>query len=349
MEPNPSRAEADRLLGIAEKLLQAKDFNGSRDFAVLAQETDSLLDGPDQILAVVDVLIASQKRINNHPDYYALLQVDHRHRSDLDLVKKHYRRLAFLLHPDKNRFAFSDAAFRLVAEAWAVLSDSVKKLSFDNELNFYSKVDLVPTSTVMKNNVNQTTPSSSSAAAAATRRDHQDPMQQNKLPVRRSSPWAAAPAPERGSSSGGGGGGGGSNNTSDNSNNFWTACPYCYNLYEYPRVFVDCCLRCQNCDRAFHAASIAELPPIVPGKEAYHCCWGFFPMGFTVVNGVEDGGGGGKMKAAAAKAVPNWTPAPAAAPPPPPPPPAPVVPEVFVNATPAAGPKKRGRPKRNAV
>lgn len=72
-------------------------------------------------------------------------------------------------------------------------------------------------------------------------------------------------------------------------------------------------------------------------------------MGFTVVNGVEDGGGGGgKMKGAAAKAVPNWTPAPAAAPPPPPPP-APVVPEVFVNATPVAGAKKRGRPKRNAV
>ncbi|KAH7865280.1 hypothetical protein Vadar_004573 [Vaccinium darrowii] len=40
-----------------KKLLQAKDFNVSRDFIVLAQETDPLLDGPNQILTLVDILI----------------------------------------------------------------------------------------------------------------------------------------------------------------------------------------------------------------------------------------------------------------------------------------------------
>ncbi|KAH7862056.1 hypothetical protein Vadar_034223 [Vaccinium darrowii] len=77
------------LLGIDKKLLQAKDFNGSLDFAVLAQETDPLLNGPEQI--------------NNH--------------KNLELIKKHYCCLAFLLHPDKNRFTFVDAAFCLVTEA----------------------------------------------------------------------------------------------------------------------------------------------------------------------------------------------------------------------------------------
>ncbi|KAE8657011.1 hypothetical protein F3Y22_tig00116997pilonHSYRG00817 [Hibiscus syriacus] len=45
MKENGNRVEAIRLLGIAEKLLQGRDFNGSRDFAILAQETEPLLDG----------------------------------------------------------------------------------------------------------------------------------------------------------------------------------------------------------------------------------------------------------------------------------------------------------------
>ncbi|GFY81350.1 chaperone DnaJ-domain superfamily protein [Actinidia rufa] len=67
--------------------------------------------------------------------------------------------------------------------------------------------------------------------------------------------------------------------------NFWTACPFCYNLYEYPRAYVDCCLRCQNCQRAFQAVALATMPPIVPGKEAYYCYPGFFPKAFGVANG----------------------------------------------------------------
>ncbi|KAG5602949.1 hypothetical protein H5410_034319 [Solanum commersonii] len=34
---------------------------------------------------------------------------------------------------------------------------------------------------------------------------------------------------------------------------FWTACPYCYLMYEYPLEYVDCTLRCQKCKRAFQA------------------------------------------------------------------------------------------------
>ncbi|KAF2299787.1 hypothetical protein GH714_003362 [Hevea brasiliensis] len=103
MNENSNRAEAERLLGIAEKLLQSRDFNGTRDFAVLAQETEPLLEGSDQILAVADVLLSAEKRINNHHDWYAILQIDRRS-DDQELLKKQYRRLALLLHPDKNKF-----------------------------------------------------------------------------------------------------------------------------------------------------------------------------------------------------------------------------------------------------
>ncbi|XP_037494874.1 uncharacterized protein LOC105630993 [Jatropha curcas] len=267
-----NRGEAERLLGVAEKLLQSRDFSGTRDFAVLAQETEPLLEGPDQILAVADVLLSAEKRINNHHDWYAILQIDRRS-DDQDLLKKQYRRFALLLHPDKNKFPFADQAFKLVADAWAVLSDSAKKSLYDNELSLFSRVDLTNS---------------------------------GKLPVRRSQ----RPASKKHTGESVKTSVSSSNSSADRSqrmklSSFWTACPYCFILYEYPRIYQDCCLRCQNCQRAFHAALIPSLPPLVPGKDAYYCCWGFFPLGFMFGNpesGAKTSGSG------AASVFPNWMP-----------------------------------------
>lgn len=68
---------------------------------------------------------------------------------------------------------------------------------------------------------------------------------------------------------------------------FWTACPYCYILYEYPKGYEDCALRCQKCKSAFHAAVIPSPP--VSSNDTYFCSWGFFPLGFTARG---KGGGG---------------------------------------------------------
>lgn len=246
---NPNRSEAERLLGIAEKLLESRDLNGSKEFAILAQETEPLLEGTDQILAVVDVLLSSapENRIKNQPNWYKILQIEDLTESstDNDLIKKQYRRLALLLHPDKNRFPFADQAFRFVLDAWEVLSTPTKKSQFDGDLNLiFTKVNLNTQKSKKKTTTNE------------------------KMST------------------------------------FWTACPYCYSLHEYPRVYQEYCIRCQNCQRAFHAASIPQLPPLIPGKDEYYCCWGFFPMGFV-------GGKGGEAAIAngvdAAK-FPNWMP-----------------------------------------
>ncbi|CAN1332023.1 DnaJ homolog subfamily B member 1 [Linum perenne] len=250
-----NRAEAERLLGVAEKLLQSRDLNGTKDFAVLAQETDPLLDGSDQILAVADVLLSSDKKINNHHhDWYSILQLDPR-TNDLDLIKKQYRRLALLLHPDKNKFPFADQAFKLVADAWAVLSDSSKKSPFDSELSDNARTSVNSTNSSSNNISNN----------SGVNREEQS---------QRSARMAS----------------------------FWTICPYCYLMYEYPRVYENCCLRCQKCERAFHAALIQSLPPMVPGKDAYYCSWGFFPLGFMF------GGDASGNKTASASAFVNWMP-----------------------------------------
>ncbi|PQQ15171.1 uncharacterized protein Pyn_15847 [Prunus yedoensis var. nudiflora] len=73
---DPNRVEAERLLRIAEKLLHSRDLSSCRNFAVLAQEIEQLLDGSDQILAITDVLLAADKRVNNHLDWYTVHQVE---------------------------------------------------------------------------------------------------------------------------------------------------------------------------------------------------------------------------------------------------------------------------------
>ncbi|KAL9682161.1 hypothetical protein QQ045_013954 [Rhodiola kirilowii] len=289
--PNSAaRGEGERLLAIAEKLLQSRDLVGARDFAILAQESDPLLESSDQILAISEVLISSEKRVNHqHHDWYSILQIDRRS-DDLDLIRKQYRRLALLLHPDKNRFPFADHAFQFVADAWSTLSDPVRKSQFDRLMTPFTRVDLVsggtqshfsPPQQSQGININFSTPQAQN-------------QQQVKFPVRRGEGDSRSKQKGLGTAANGNGNGNAEGNLSLS---FWTACPYCYVLYEYPRVYEGCGLRCQSCERAFHGAEIPALPPLVPGKEAYHCCWASFPIGFK---SAESRNGG--------KGFPNWMP-----------------------------------------
>ncbi|KAJ9560382.1 hypothetical protein OSB04_005542 [Centaurea solstitialis] len=352
-----SRAEAERLLQIAEKLLEENDLNAARDFALLAQETDPLLDASDRIMAIADVLIAAANHHHHHHHHYAILQIDdiHRRNHDSDIIKQQYRRLALLLHPDDNKFPLAGSAFKLVEDAWDVLSDPAKKELYDRKLFESLKVDPdgmrnrkekedrnsviqcmtrptqglgLDTLRALKmtqlgiewnpihslpgrfkcelifycqrgtdkiashGNLNQhlsfiqtlnalLRPDTSLLGLNIVMRcNHytltvkdeftfeRDPIYtvlrktnlakhdlysgEKMMPERRNSGEEGAAEAE----------------------NIWTPCPYCYNLFEYPRVFDGYCLRCANCERAFQAVAIPpeSMPPLVPGKEAYYFC-----------------------------------------------------------------------------
>lgn len=59
MDPR-SRAETERSLAVAEKLLTVRDLVGSKWPAERVMEMDLLIDNVDQVLAISDVLLASQ-------------------------------------------------------------------------------------------------------------------------------------------------------------------------------------------------------------------------------------------------------------------------------------------------
>lgn len=358
MEPYGAiRAEAQRWLGIAVKLLSGRDLVGSKTFAIRARESDPRLEFADQILAVADTLIAGEKRINNQPDWYAILQLLGRSH-DSELIASQYRRLALLLNPHQNNLPFADLAFKLVCDAWLVLSNPSRKNLYDNEINFISvnnnNNNPVGGSSREHENRNQQQqqhhlnrhhqhqqqwqqppglqplqqppPQPPLARPVPQQPPPSRPVPQQPLPARPVPQQPVQPRPEppprvvqpepqkqkqqeaavkqspkkvfgnstkeveNGMSHTNGGDG-------DESPSFWTACPYCYNMYEYPTVYAECTLRCQNCKRAFQAVRMATRPPNFEGKEGYFSCWGFFPLGVSVSNSQKKKGG-----------VSKWTP-----------------------------------------
>ncbi|RZC23343.1 hypothetical protein D0Y65_002924 [Glycine soja] len=78
---------------------------------------------------------------------------------------------------------------------------------------------------------------------------------------------------------------------------FWTACPYCWNLFEYEKRYEDCALLCQVCGKAFQGVPVK--PPtktgdaVVEGEELrqYYSCEASVPLMYYEVKGNNGLGG----------------------------------------------------------
>ncbi|CAA2971400.1 Hypothetical predicted protein [Olea europaea subsp. europaea] len=128
-----NKGEATRAKGIAEKKMENNDFEGARKIALKARNLYPELENIAQMLAICDVHRAAKNRIlGSEKDWYEILGVEKL--ADEITIKKQYRRLALVLHPDKNRFPGAEAAFKLIGEANLVLTDPAKKSSFESKI-----------------------------------------------------------------------------------------------------------------------------------------------------------------------------------------------------------------------
>lgn len=126
----------------AEKQFAEKDFVGAKNFALKAQMLFPELEGISQMVATFDIYVASESKVNGEIDFYSILGL--KPSADKSMVKKQYKRLAVLLHPDKNRTVGADGAFRLVSEAWTHLSDNAKRAAYDLKRNGQLSAVMVP-------------------------------------------------------------------------------------------------------------------------------------------------------------------------------------------------------------
>ncbi|CAO2169417.1 unnamed protein product [Urochloa humidicola] len=292
MDPSPAqRREAERSMSIAEKLLMARDLEGCKQFVAEALSADPCAPGADDLFAAADALLAAQRRRlpSGGPDPYAILGLDSAAPAnrDPDVVHSHYRRLSLLLnrsHPDRPcSLAFADAA-RLVADAWAFLSDPFRKASLDSGLDAAAAAA----------NAAATAKAAAAAVAAAAARVPTAPSPEKQPPPpkpaspppapqprqtvsatppsKRGRPPRAAKTPPAAERS--------KERETPAAPPFWTVCPTCCHLHQYDRSYEAQTLLCPSCRQPFAGTAMSTPPPIVPGTDMYYCSWGFFPMGF---------------------------------------------------------------------
>lgn len=127
-----NQEEARKAIEIAERKLSENDHNGAQRFARKAKTLYPNLDGLEQISTMIDVYVsASDKTSGSESNWYGILAVDQL--ADEEVIKKQYKKLALLLHPDKNRFNGAEGAFKLVLDAWSLLSDKAKRVAYDHK------------------------------------------------------------------------------------------------------------------------------------------------------------------------------------------------------------------------
>ncbi|KAI9128522.1 hypothetical protein K1719_000005 [Acacia pycnantha] len=224
---NCNREEALRAKNVAEKKMEHKDFTGARKTALKAQQLFPDLENIAQMLIVCDVHCSAEKKFCNEKDWYGILQVEQT--ADDATIRKQYRKFALLLHPDKNKFAGAEAAFKLIGEAQAVLLDRQKRAAHDRSRNSYypSRNIYVNVDTGVKNHT-------------GTNFTNLNPQQHQ----------SSQSASQQGSN--------------DGSSTFWTVCPFCSIRFQYYLEVLNRSLRCQSCNRPFVAYDMSAQGTVPP-------------------------------------------------------------------------------------
>ncbi|XP_068468973.1 uncharacterized protein [Phaseolus vulgaris] len=129
MAPPPTdsepESEALRLKAMAESKFKAsKNAKSALKYAKRAQRLCPHLAGVSEAVTSLTVLAA--------PDWYSALGAEPFANSGV--IRKQYKKLALLLHPDKNPNVASEEAFKHVGEAFHFLSDRSLRREYDAEL-----------------------------------------------------------------------------------------------------------------------------------------------------------------------------------------------------------------------
>ncbi|RAL51458.1 unnamed protein product [Cuscuta campestris] len=215
-----NRDEALRAKSIAETKFEQKDFVGAKKFVLKAQALFPGLEGLSQLSTVLDVYISAENKINGEVDWYGVLGVSPS--ADDETVRKQYRKLALILHPDKNKHLGADGAFKLLSEAWSLLSDKGNRLMYNQRRSS------------TRGGTQQKAPVHSSAPTRAN-------GFHNNLSGNASVPPTSLRPPSK-----------------PRNDTFWTICRRCNMHYEYLKVYLNQTLLCPNCREAFMAK---EMPP----------------------------------------------------------------------------------------
>ncbi|KAK1274168.1 hypothetical protein QJS04_geneDACA012177 [Acorus gramineus] len=123
------KAEAIRLKSLAEEKYKSSNLKSALKYAKRAHNLRPTTEGLFQMVTALKVLRAASK---DPSDWYRILDVEPF--SHANVIKGQYKRLALILHPDKATSVGSVDAFKLVCDAFRVLSDKPSRKDYDLRL-----------------------------------------------------------------------------------------------------------------------------------------------------------------------------------------------------------------------
>ncbi|KAG8648853.1 uncharacterized protein LOC110620821 isoform X2 [Manihot esculenta] len=149
MEAEPDqKEEALRLKTIAETKYSNSNIKSALKHAKKAHSLCPNLDGLSSLLTALKILRVASKTHSDITDWYKILQVEPF--SHINTIKKQYKKLALILHPDKNPYLGCEEAFKLVGEGFRVLSDKIRRKEYDMRLRIKLQEERVNDNTVVE-------------------------------------------------------------------------------------------------------------------------------------------------------------------------------------------------------
>ncbi|KAI3703717.1 hypothetical protein L1987_73911 [Smallanthus sonchifolius] len=223
-----NKEEAVRAKQLAEKKMEIKDFSGALKIAVKAQQLYPALENISQLILVCEVHCSAEKKsYGTDKDWYGILKIEPN--TDDTAIKKQYRKLALILHPDKNSFPGSTDAFKLIGEAQRVLLDREKRMIHDSKRRAFGNIS--SPSWIPKQ------PSRPSNA------QHQHPWNQGQpVNLTRGHTSNVQFTPQQVPTG-----------VSGLTSTFWTVCPFCSVRYQFYRDVLNKAIHCHSCKKSFTA------------------------------------------------------------------------------------------------
>ncbi|KAI4343601.1 hypothetical protein L6164_010935 [Bauhinia variegata] len=237
-----NKEEAIRAKELAEKKFLETDIASANRLALKAQNLYPNLDGLSQLLATLEVYVSAENRINGEVDWYKVLGVEPL--ADDETIRRRYKKLALILHPDKNKSVGADGAFKLLSQACKLLSDKAQNRKqilpgiYEETSNWKSSVSVSHNGFFdffSNGNGRPSEPASqnvffdffSTGNWKDRTVDHPDPTP--------TSPLSLKPT-------------------------FWTMCSACKTRFEYQRIYINCNLVCAVCRQHFFSIEVSPAP-----------------------------------------------------------------------------------------
>ncbi|XP_050156578.1 uncharacterized protein LOC126630498 isoform X2 [Malus sylvestris] len=249
-----NKDDAVKAKELAERKFAERNYASAKKFVLKALNLCPELEGLSQMLTILDVYISSENKINGEADWYGVLSVTPY--ADDETIKKEYRKLAFMLHPDKNKCFGAEGAFKLVSEAWTLLSDKAKRVAYNHMRNvqgFQQEAvsrtggpSVQPSASTFQNcmnSVRKTVKASQQEAAHRSGGPSTQPSAstfQNVMNARTQRGSTHIPSYAKAAT-------------------FWTICNHCKTHYQYVRMYLHHLLVCPNCKKTFLA--VEQAPP----------------------------------------------------------------------------------------